>query len=132
MNELLATKNIQALEDCILLEPQADLPIKHHFSKGLYCREMFIPAGVVLTGKIHKDETLNILAQGTILVISSDGTEKELSAPSVFISPPNTKKAGYAVTDCVFINVHATNETDLDKIEREVILDPSSILESGD
>ena len=116
-----ARADIQELEDAMLQMPQIELPVKHHFSDGLYAREMFIPAGATLTGKIHLNETLNILAQGTILVKSSNGTSKELSAPAVFVSPPNTKKAGHAITDCVFINVHATEETDLNKIESEVI-----------
>jgi hypothetical protein len=118
---MIARAKIQDLEDVILAKPQVDLPVKHHFAQGVYGREMLIPAGVVLTGKIHATSTINILAQGTLLVISSDGTEAEVSAPYVYVSPPNVKKAGYAVTDCVFINVHGTHETDLDKIEEEVI-----------
>ena len=31
-----------------------ELETKHHFSDGLYARELFIPAGVCLVGALHK------------------------------------------------------------------------------
>ena len=34
--------------------PAVDLPLKHYFTKGLYCREIFMPKGTLLTSKIHK------------------------------------------------------------------------------
>ena len=122
MNQVaLARKSIQDLEDVISGCEQVDLPLEHYFAEGVYCRVMTIPAGVVLTGKIHATSTVNILAKGKLAVVSSDGGEKMVEAPFIYVSPPNVKKAGYAVTDCVFINVHGTHETDLEKIESEVI-----------
>jgi len=120
-NDIAAIKAIDGLESAMKLMPQVDIETNHYFSDGLYARKIIIPEGVTLTGKIHKKETLNILVSGTLLVVSSTGAEKEIIGPSIFVSPPNTKKAGYAVTECIFINVHATEHTDLDKIENEVI-----------
>lgn len=114
-------RNIQSIEDKLLALPQIDLPLTHHFSYGVYGREMFVPAGAAFTGKIHKTDHLCILAKGELLLIASNGDEQRLIAPRIFVTPKNTKKAGYAITDCIFMTVHGTHETDLDKIEDEFV-----------
>lgn len=100
---------------------QVDIPIVHHFAHGVYGREMRVPAGVTFTGKIHKTEHLNVLAQGTMVIKSTTGMDELVSAPYIFVAPANTKRAGHTITDCVFLNVHGTHETDLEKIEDEFI-----------
>ena len=99
-----------------------DAPITHHFAEGIYGREMFIPAGTVIVGKIHRHSTLNILAQGRIKATSADGSVRELVAPCVFVSGPGVKKVGYALEDSVWINVHPTRITDLAAIEQKFIV----------
>jgi hypothetical protein len=97
------------------------LPLKHSFSPGIYVREIFIPKGTVLTGKIHRHSHPNFLMSGVVDVVTEDGGLERLTAPLSMISPAGTKRAVYAVEDTVWITVHATDETDLDKIEKEVI-----------
>ncbi|KAF3997551.1 hypothetical protein [Glaciimonas immobilis] len=111
---------IVRLEESIRGLPQVELPVTHHFSKGLYARELFIPKGSVLVGKIHKEQNLNIISSGDISVLTDDGVMR-LTAPSTIVSPPGTKRVGYAHEDTVWITIHATEETDLEKIERQVI-----------
>lgn len=108
------------IEDQISKQPQIDLPVKHHFSKDLYGRELFVPAGSLIVGKIHKHQSLNILASGDISLLTEEGV-KRVQAPYVVVSKPGIKRVGFAHTDCVWITAHATKETDLDKIEEEVI-----------
>jgi len=126
-------EGILELEKEMAEYPQLDLPVKHHFSKDLYGRELLIPAGSLVVGKIHKHQSLNILASGTISLLTEEGT-KEVSAPYVVVSKPGIKRVGYAHTDCVWITAHATQETDLEKIEDEVIAkdygDVSSLTEN--
>ncbi len=99
---------------------QFELPVTHHFSKGVYARELFIPAGTVLTGKIHKHENLNIITRGDISVATAEGV-KRLKAGDVVVSPPGTKRVGYAHEDTIWITVHGTDETDVDVIEQQFI-----------
>lgn len=82
-----------------------ELPVTHHFAPGIYMRELFIPKGVTLTGKIHKTEHLNILSQGVLRVMTEDGM-KTLTASTVVKSQPGIKRAGYAIEDSVWITVH--------------------------
>lgn len=98
-----------------------DLEVRHHLAYGTYTRELHIPAGVVLTGKTHKHSCINILAKGTIMVADGD-TSRELTAPAVFVSEPGTKKAGFALTDTVWVNTHPWDgELDLKAIEAAFI-----------
>lgn len=97
-----------------------EIPVRHYFSDGVYAREIRIPAGTLLTGKIHKRENLNILSAGEISVLTEAGMQR-IKAPFTVVSPPGTKRIAYAHTDCVWTTVHGTHETDLDKIEAEFI-----------
>ena len=116
-----AREEIQRAETMLLSLPQIDVPIKHYFGDGVYGREMFLNAGEAFTGAIHLTNHINVLAQGTMLIRTSTSEAQEITAPHVFESPPNTKKMGYAVTDCVFINFIGTNLKDVEEIERTVV-----------
>jgi hypothetical protein len=126
MSELVATKDIgvsrekvYALEREIQQMPQAHCPIRHYFAGGIYAREMTIPAGVVLTGAVHRHEHLCTVSQGRIMVSTDEGM-KELAAPCTIISKPGTKRVGYALETTVWTTYHITNETDLDKVMLEI------------
>lgn len=128
---------IHDLEEALLDLPE-ELQINgeelttHYFAPGVYARELRIPKGMVLTGKIHKTEHLNIVSKGRIAVSSIEG-RKVIEAPATFVSMPGTKRAGYALEDTVWTTIHVTEETDLAKIEAEVIAkDYNEMLEHED
>lgn len=101
-------------------DEQIELPLKHHFSEGLYARELFIPAGTIVVGKIHKYENLNIMVAGEMDVLVGDKIQR-VCAPFIVVSPPGTKRIAKAITDVIWLTVHATEETDLNKIENKFI-----------
>jgi hypothetical protein len=111
---------VNALETEMRRREQIEIPVKHYFSQGVYAREITIPAGTLLTGKIHKFEQLNILSAGEISVLTEDGI-KRVEAPFTVVSPPGTKRIAFAHTDCVWTTIHGTHETDLEKIENHFI-----------
>lgn len=100
--------------------PLFEPPVTNHFSHGVYGREVFIPAGCTLTGKIHKFSNMNILLEGEMLVLTPTGV-RHVTAGYVEVAPPGSKRAGHALTDCRWLNVHGTHETDVDLIEAEFI-----------
>lgn len=112
---------IVALEARLRELPQLDLPPKHWFSKGLYARELFIPKGTIVVGKIHAHANLNIISLGEISVLTEEGALR-IRAPFTIVSPPGTKRVGYAHEDTIWTTIHATDETDLELIEAEMIL----------
>lgn len=101
---------IRATEAQLLQMPQAldAMPLFHHFADGLYGRELHIPAGVMLTGAIHKREHFNLVLKGDISVLTEDGPVR-VRAPAILVSKPGTKRLGFAHEDTVWLTVHATN-----------------------
>lgn len=111
---------ILQIEAQILQMPQVELPIEHYHIDGVYARSMFIPAGTLLTGKIHNFESIAILAKGTIRI--TNGTESYvISEGHIMVDQPGVKRLGYAETDVVFITVHRTDNTEIEAIEDELV-----------
>jgi len=98
-----------------------EMPLKHSFAPGVYVREIFLPKGHLLTGKIHRHAHPNFLMSGEVLVYTEGAGAQRLKAPLSMISPAGTKRVIVALEDTVWITVHATQETDMQKIEDEVI-----------
>jgi len=121
MNEVARLSNrerVSAIEVELKKLPQLDLPLKHYFSDGVYARELFIPAGVLLTGKIHKYPQINILSKGRMRVLTENGII-EVEASFTVVSPAGTKRIALALTDCIWTTFLPTNETDPEKIEEQ-------------
>ena len=102
----------------------------HHFADGVYLRELFMPAGTVVVGKIHRTRHLTIIASGTVRITTDNGIE-EITGPAVFVSDIGAKKAIYAITDSTLMNPHPTEETDLVKIEEAFIAPSFEALENS-
>jgi len=96
------------------------LPLKHTFADGAYVREIFIPKGELIVGKIHKHSHPNFLMSGEVSVLTEEGA-KRLKAPMSMISPAGTKRIVFAHEDTVWVTIHVTNETNLGMIENEII-----------
>ncbi|MGX9958523.1 hypothetical protein ACW0US_07055 [Xanthomonas euvesicatoria] len=122
---------LHTLEDAIRQLPEQECPVEHHFADGVYGRAMHIPAGTVLTGKVHRFSTLNVLVQGEITVTTPHGMQ-HLKAPAIFTSEPGCKKAGFAHTDVVWLNVHPTKLRDIASIEAKFILPEAPALIEGE
>ena len=113
--------SIDALEAAITADlPPVEIPVKDYFSKGVYAREIFIPKGTVITGKIHKFTNLNIMSQGEMSVLTEDGI-KRVKAPFTIVSPPGTRRVAYAHEDTIWTTIHGTEKTDVDEIEAEFV-----------
>ena len=126
--ELSFAQKVGALTDCMRRMPQEDCPVKHHFSPGLYLREIFMPAGTVVVGRVHKTEHFNILVQGAARIVHDDGRQEELRAPMVFVSKAGVQKVLYILEDMIWMTTHVSEETDLPKLEL-LLVDPKPQLE---
>jgi hypothetical protein len=121
VNELTATLDqIKRLQEAASKLPQATLFTEHFFIPGVYVRWLFRPADTLIIGKVHKKEHMYVICSGEITVIG-DGTKERIIGPRVIVSRPGTKRAVYSHTDTVCLTIHRTDETDLDKIEAELI-----------
>jgi hypothetical protein len=121
MNELVATlASIERLQAAAAKLPQAELHTEHFFADGMYCRALFRAADTLIIGKVHLREHFYMVMSGEVTIVG-DGYKERVKAPRVFVSKPGTKRAVYAHEDSLCLTVHRTDETDLDKIEAELI-----------
>lgn len=95
-------------------------PVKNSFADGCYIREITNPADELLVTKIHKKEHPFFLMEGDMSILTEKGI-KRIKAPHHGITKVGTKRIIYTHTKCVFVTVHATELTDVDEIEKEVI-----------
>lgn len=107
---------VLAFEQEQLKKPQVDIPVENLFFPGGLARTIRAPAGVEMTGAIHKYQNFNMLVSGELLIIAEDGP-KHLVAPAQFWSPPGTKRVGKMLTDVVWTTIIATDLTDVDEIK---------------
>ena len=104
--------------------------LTHHFTEidnehncCLYGREMFMPKGTLVVGKIHKRQGLNFLLKGKIYVATEFG-KQWYTAPCIIKGEANVKRVVLAVEDSIFVNVHLTKysgEENLDKVEEDIV-----------
>jgi len=97
-----------------------DLSTKHHFSDNLYAKEMIIPAGYIAGMHKHKYSHLSILAKGRAL-IKTDEYNREIEAPYCLDMEADIKHEILALEDCVWFCIHATDETDVSKVDEVLI-----------
>jgi len=119
---------ILRLENALMEGEKIEPVIKHYFADGMYAREMFVPKGSVFVGKIHKTEHICACLMGHFTIVSELRTY-DARPPMVVVSKPGTKRVGYAHEDSIWVNFHATNETNVKKIEEELVSDNYELLE---
>jgi hypothetical protein len=93
-------------------------PVKHWLAPGIYAREIHLPAGTVVVGKIHRHRHFNIISQGSITCYTEFGLETH-TAPASFISEPGTKRVVHTHEDAIWTTIHhnPTDETDIETLE---------------
>lgn len=122
--EVPATRSAMLGLEAVLRDfEQIECPLKHTFAPGSYAREIAMPAGAVVVGKIHKHAHLNIVSRGICTVVTPFGREiiDASEKPVTWTSEPGTKRAVYCHTDVIWTTIHLTDKTDLAEIERDII-----------
>lgn len=103
-------------ERALLAHEQVECPVIHHFGPGIYIRELSMKAGTMAIGHHQKQEHVNVLLKGRVLMLMDDGSTREVAAPLMYVGKPG-RKIGYVLEDMVWQNIYATTETDIQKIE---------------
>ena len=95
-------------------------PLEHSFADGMYIRKMTAPRGMINVSKLHKTNHPFFILEGSVSILTETGIIR-ITAPHFGITKAGTKRVVYFHEDTVWITCHATKETDLEKIEDEVI-----------
>ncbi len=110
-----------------VLDAAQFMRLEHEFIPGAYARSLWRPAGTLIVGKRHRHPCFTFLLSGHLTIWEFGGI-RELVAPAFFVSPAGSKKITFARMDSQLVTVHATNETDLDRLETELII-PEALVE---
>jgi len=114
-------EKIDRIETDMVRLPQVECPLIHTFTPGLYSRQITMPAGTFLTSKIHLTEHPYVVSQGAVLVWI-DGRVKEIKAPYMGVTMPGTRRVLFTLTETIWTTFHVTDETEVDRIEEQIIL----------
>lgn len=125
-------QKVDALQSELSKLPQYEPETKHYFHGGMYCREVFRHAGVLVVGAVHKKEHFYLIVSGTVAITDGEGNVQEVTGPHLFQSKPGTKRAVYAITDTLCMTFHAIEATTVEEAEAELVeVDPDSMYSLG-
>lgn len=114
-----AWRQIDALEDELEEACRAgfavELPLRHIFTPGLYSREIFLPAGTIVTSRIHLTQHPYVLSRGRVSVWEG-GEWVTRVAPYTGITEPGTRRVVMVHEPSVWTTFHATDKTDPDEV----------------
>jgi hypothetical protein len=128
----LMRQKVDALQQELTKLPQYQPETKHYFHAGMYCREVFRHAGVLVVGAVHRKEHFYMIVYGTVLITDGEGQAQEVTGPHIFMSKPGTKRAVYAHTDALCMTFHVTESTTVEQAEQELVEpDPNTMYELG-
>lgn len=114
-------QKVESLQQELSKLPQYEPETKHYFHGGMYCREVFRHAGVLVVGAVHKKEHFYLIVSGTVAITDGEGNVQEVTGPHLFSSNPGTKRAVYALTDAVCMTFHATEATTVEDAEATLV-----------
>lgn len=122
MNNVIASKReaIYRAEKAMLSLPQIDLKAQHYFAEGLCARELFMPKGSFVTGRIHVKEHLVVIPFGDVLVSTDEGTER-IVGPITFVGKPGSKRALFMYEDTLWIAIHASDVKTQEEAENTLV-----------
>lgn len=122
-----AWQKVSWMESRIEAHPESyyELPLKHIFTPGLYCRQIFMPKGALLTSRIHLTEHPYFVLEGVVSVWDDADGWVLKKARDEGITKPGTRRILLIHEDCVWMTCHAnpSDEKDPEKIVESVTFD---------
>jgi mannose-6-phosphate isomerase-like protein (cupin superfamily) len=113
-------QRVENLQREISKLPQYEPKTTHTFHAGMYCREVWRPAGVLVVGKVHKKEHFYLIVSGTVAITTDDGVQL-VTGPQLLCSTPGTKRAVYAETDALCMTFHVVDAKTIEDAEAELV-----------
>lgn len=127
--KLIRTK-IWRIKEWVETLEQVEMETIHTFVNESYARQIFIPKGTLLVGKIHKTDHIILISKGDVSVLSEYGVERYNAeyCPVTFTSPKWIMRVIYAHEDTYWTNLHQVvkremTEENFNKMESELFTD---------
>lgn len=113
-------QKVERLQRAVSALPQYEPETKHYFHGGMYCREVWRHAGVLVVGKVHKKEHFYLIVSGTVSVTTDEGVQR-VTGPRLLKCAPGTKRAVFSETDALCMTFHVVDAQTVDDAERELV-----------
>ncbi len=108
--------------------PQYEPETRHYFHAGMYVRETWRAANVIVVGAVHKKEHFYLIVHGTVLITQDAEPAREVTGPALLKCEPGTKRAVVSLTPALCMTFHVTDAKTVDDAEAELVeADPSSM-----
>lgn len=112
--------SVSNLANQIMGRFDVDPEVKHHFSSGVYAKQMRFPKGYTALSHKHNYDHLSILSSGAV-VVQTDNYAKTYHAPACITIEAGTNHAITALEDAVWFCIHATDVTDENEVDAVLI-----------
>ena len=119
-NDTIIGEKIDQFEAALAEYPEVKCSLIHSFVTGFYIRTIFMPAGTMITSKIHKTLHPFRVSKGKVNVMIGEEIQR-IEAPHWGMTQPNTRRILYILEDCVWTTFHATDKTTPEEVEDEII-----------
>lgn len=105
-------ERIEVMEHHMLQCEQVEIPVREWFVNGMYAREVVVPAGTLVTGRVHKRAHLLVMSEGDALIATPQGVVR-MKGPMTMEGLPGRKIAGYAFTDVRWLSIDRSDSPDM-------------------
>jgi hypothetical protein len=93
---------------------EAEVKLEHFFAPGVYVRQVTMPRGAAIVGKIHATEHVVTVLSGRVISFTEFEGQREIAGPVTFVTPAGTKRALYVLEECIWQTVHPTTLAGID------------------
>ena len=107
-------------------EDRADFPTFHHFTPGMYAREIHMAAGSIVTSYVHRYEHPYVVSQGDCFVFTDTLRWQRIVAPYFGITKAGTRRLLVMSAYTIWTTFHATSTTEIEALEREIFITPDN------
>lgn len=121
LQRVASNPKMNAIESAMAALPQIETPLVHRFTPGLYIRQITMPAGALITSKIHKTEHPFVILKGEVSVWTEHDGVVRLKAPHVGITKAATRRLLYIHEDTVWATFHPSEKETVEEIEKDII-----------
>lgn len=113
-------ERVGRLQEELMKLPQYEPETKHYFHGGMYCREVWRQAGVLVVGKVHKKEHFYLIVSGTVSITTDDGVQR-VTGPHLLKCAVGTKRAVFSETDALCMTFHVVDASTVEEAENELV-----------
>lgn len=116
----LTREKVERLQAELSKLPQYEPETKHYFHGGMYCREVYRGAGVLVVGKVHKKEHFYLIVSGRVKITGDSGVV-DAGPGTLFLSKPGTKRAVLSLEPTICMTFHRTDAKTVEEAELELV-----------